>query len=627
MANTAAAATVTPLHRARDSAGISPAPAAVLVSVPLEALAPHPHNPRVSLGDLADLTASIQAQGLFEPLVVLTAAAYTAAAEADGDLERPAAGITHVNVMGHRRAEACRAAGLAEVPVIVRDDLAGAPALAAMVAENMHREDLTPLAEAGAFAELARRGWRQRKIATETGCSQAHVSKRLALLRLPDDARTALAAGTITVADAQELHKLTGGSEDAATEDAISRAVASIAKGWSAEGAVNEAQGKLRRARTEQATRDKLAAEGVRVVTEQQRARGGWPRLHGDIAPHAGTGCLAALIDWSGDPDYVCTNPAGHPGTARSREARAEAERHETDREGRKAAKARDAACQQVAAARMPAAGDLVQQLAAALITGGGGGYSDALRLAYRWLRDSGIVSADQDHYQARAGLLATPGSDPKTLQRYAYAYCLAIDELYTRSRGYGAPTWSARHTAHLARLTEHAAYQPTPWEARQLAVWRACQDARGTLACPACGCTRTKDCGIRYDTDQGKPVFACASFCSQHHGKASQSEHVGETETIDRDALFDAIEEVVSQLDRTRLHLLPDEAAEALEGPASTLADVLASQAGNGPLIDLTTAASAVLTAGHSGGSLPAEVAAALEALAAVLPAAEAGR
>jgi ParB/RepB/Spo0J family partition protein len=83
-------------------------------------------------------------------LVVPSVAAYTAAAEADRDPERPADGIIHVIVMGHRRAAACAEAGLAEVPVVVRDDLAGNGALAAMIAENMHREDLTPLAEAEA---------------------------------------------------------------------------------------------------------------------------------------------------------------------------------------------------------------------------------------------------------------------------------------------------------------------------------------------------------------------------------------------------------------------------------------------------------------------------------------------
>src|ERR1700722_16282249 len=87
--------------------------------LPLAALASHPRNPREGLGDLAEITASIAQHGVYEPLVVVTAAA--------------------------------RAAGLGQVPVVVRDDLAGAPSLAAMIAENMHRAGLEPLAEAGAM--------------------------------------------------------------------------------------------------------------------------------------------------------------------------------------------------------------------------------------------------------------------------------------------------------------------------------------------------------------------------------------------------------------------------------------------------------------------------------------------
>lgn len=71
MAKTSAA-TVTPLRPPTDSAGISPAATGgQLVTAPLGALAPHPHN-RTNLGDLTELTASIKAQGLFEPLNVIT---------------------------------------------------------------------------------------------------------------------------------------------------------------------------------------------------------------------------------------------------------------------------------------------------------------------------------------------------------------------------------------------------------------------------------------------------------------------------------------------------------------------------------------------------------------------------
>jgi ParB-like nuclease domain len=64
--------------RAADSAGITGVPAVL----PLAALAAHPRNPRTGLGDLAEITESIRAHGVFEPLVVLTRGAYEAAAGA-----------------------------------------------------------------------------------------------------------------------------------------------------------------------------------------------------------------------------------------------------------------------------------------------------------------------------------------------------------------------------------------------------------------------------------------------------------------------------------------------------------------------------------------------------------------
>jgi ParB/RepB/Spo0J family partition protein len=509
---------------AGDSAGISPAgdAAAVLVTVKLAELAPHPRNPRQQLGDLSGLTASIKAHGLYEPLVVITAAAFNATAEAAGDPERMAGkGTAYVTLMGHRRAAAAAAAVLAEVPAVVRDDLAPV-ARAVMVAENLHREDLTPLEEAAGMAELAAAGWGQRKIAEHVGCGQSHVSKRLALLRLPEVARDALAAGTLTAADAGELHKLTGnGGRDEVTEAVIIEAVEAIGQGYHPEIAVNQARSRLRAARQAEETRAQLERDGVEVVPEERVARRGWARLYGDAdtGKHRKAGCLAAFISsYSGEASYVCTNPASHPASREGQQARLEEARRETERESRKATKARDAACQQLAAGRLPGRPDLLAECAAVMLSGQGG--HDALSLAYRWLRDSGAVPKEMDPHQARRGL-AGLGGDVATLKRYAFAYCLAVEELHARSRGYGMPAWSARHSAHVQRLTEDAGYQPTAWEARQIAQQQAVQDAAGTLACTECGCTGHHDsygtCQVRWDDGQGQPVHGCGGDCTQH--------------------------------------------------------------------------------------------------------------
>jgi ParB/RepB/Spo0J family partition protein len=533
-----------PEPAASDSAGITPADdtAPALVVVPLAQLAPHPRNPRGQLGDLAGLTASIKAHGLYEPLVIITAAAFNATAEAAGDPERVAGeGTAYVTLMGHRRAAAAAAAGLAEVPAIVRDDLA-ASGRADMIAENLHREGLSPLEEAQGMAELSAAGWSQRRIAEHIGCGQSHVSKRLALLKLPETARDALAAGTITAADAGELHKLAGnGGADEVTDTVITEAVDAIQQGYHPEIAVNQARSRLRAARQAGETRARLERHGIEVVPEERVARRGWARLYGDAGTggHQEAGCLAAFISsYSGEASYVCTNPASHPASKIGQDARLDEARREADREARKATKARDAACQQLAAGQRLTGPDLLQECALLLLAGGGF-YSDTVKLAYRWLRDSGTVPAEMDPAAARRGL-AGLGGDVTILKRYAFAYCLAVEELHARSRGYGMTAWSPRHSAHVAHLVQAAGYQPTEWEARQMAQQQAVQDAAGTLACAECGCTRHGEdygsCQVRWDDAAGQPVHGCSSWDCPQHKACKDGEHAGGGEDQDQD-------------------------------------------------------------------------------------------
>jgi ParB/RepB/Spo0J family partition protein len=496
-------------RRPADSAGIS-------AVVPLTRLAEHPENPRTGHGDLAELAASIRSQGLFEPLVVLTAVAY---AREGGQEGYPGQGATHVIVMGHRRAAAARLAGLDAVPVIERDDLAGAPAIAAMIAENRHREGLDPLAEARAMAALVQRhGWRQRRVAEEIGCSQAHVSKRMSLLQLPQPARDALAGGTVSVETALELHKLTGAG--AVADEVISEAVRDLERGQHAAYAISAAREKVRRAAAAGQTLADLEARGIDVVTEQRRARLGWPVVHGDTSAHASAGCLAATIGWSGSAEYLCTNPAAHPAEI-SPHARREARAHEDEREGRKAAKAREVACTAIIAGPLPPARVLLQRITAALL-GSGGGHAESMRMAARWLAEAGLVPRGLDHYQLRDRM--TADGDHGGLQRYAYAYALAGDEARVRSRW---ASWDGQHIEHFERLAA-AGYEPTPWERARLAEAEACVQAAGTLACQACGCTGGGRCPVRYDRDNEMPVRECAWDCTRHKATRGRQPEAG---------------------------------------------------------------------------------------------------
>lgn len=169
------------------------APGPDVTSLPTDDLTAHPRNVRTDLGDLTELTDSITTSGIIQPLIV-------ARDDAHGWLV----------IAGHRRLAAARNAGLDTVPVVVRDDLTtdDSTTTVAMLIENIHRADLTPLDEAAALRTLADNGLSQREISRRTGISQAQVSKRLSLLKLPDRAKTGLADGTITVDTALKLGQL-----------------------------------------------------------------------------------------------------------------------------------------------------------------------------------------------------------------------------------------------------------------------------------------------------------------------------------------------------------------------------------------------------------------------------------
>jgi ParB/RepB/Spo0J family partition protein len=495
-------------RRPVDSAGIN-------TVVPLTALAAHPENPRTDLGDLTELAASIAAQGLFEPLVVVTAAAY---AREGGQPGYPGPAFTHVIVMGHRRAAAAAVAGKDAVPMIVRDDLAGAAAIAAMIAENRHREDLDPLAEARAMAALIERhGWRQRRVAAEIGCSQAHVSKRMSLLQLPDRARDALADGKVSVETALELHKLTGAGTGVAQE-AIAEAVGELVQGQHPNYALSRARDRVKRAVAAEETRKDLEAAGTEIITEQRRAKMNWPTIYGDTTAHAEGGCLAAMVSSSGDAQYVCTNPASHPEEIPAH-SRHEARAAEDEREGKKAAKLRDIACAAIVGGPMPPARVLLQQITVAVL-GLGGGHADSMRMAARWLAECGAAPKGADHYRLRDQMIAA--DDRGGLRRYAYAYALASDEARVRSRW---NSWGAEHIAHFERLAAAAGYEPTPWEQARLAEAQACIQAAGTLACQACGCTGGDRCPVRYNRDIEAPVRECAWDCTRHKTRSEDGQ------------------------------------------------------------------------------------------------------
>jgi ParB family chromosome partitioning protein len=158
--------------------------------VHISRLRAHPRNIRRDLGDLAELAASIRAQGILQPLVV------------QHHVTEPGA---YEVIAGHRRLAAARLAGLEEIPVTVRQrprNNSAAQALEVMLVENCLRRDLGPVEKAEAMGALRNHGLSATQIARRTGLSGATVGYYLSLLELDDQARGQVRDGRIPVGEA-----------------------------------------------------------------------------------------------------------------------------------------------------------------------------------------------------------------------------------------------------------------------------------------------------------------------------------------------------------------------------------------------------------------------------------------
>jgi ParB family transcriptional regulator, chromosome partitioning protein len=142
--------------------------------IALDRLEPNPQQPRVDLGDLEELVASIKERGVLEPLLV-----------------RPSqVGGRFMIISGERRFRAAREAGLREVPCIELNVDDRAVAEIALI-ENLQRKDLTPYEESeGLLALKERFGYTHEDIAKKIGKSRSSVTESLIIAGLPDEIKS-----------------------------------------------------------------------------------------------------------------------------------------------------------------------------------------------------------------------------------------------------------------------------------------------------------------------------------------------------------------------------------------------------------------------------------------------------
>lgn len=180
------------LGEADDEAAPGPGAPAGVREAPLDLIHANPDQPRrnFSEAEIAELAASIREKGVLQPILVRPSP------KAHGELEI---------VAGERRWRAAQKAGIAAIPVLVRE-LNDLQVLEIAIVENVQREDLNALEEALAYKALIDRfGRTQDAVAGSVGKSRSHVANTLRLLQLPPAVQDHVLAGRISAGHARAI--------------------------------------------------------------------------------------------------------------------------------------------------------------------------------------------------------------------------------------------------------------------------------------------------------------------------------------------------------------------------------------------------------------------------------------
>ncbi len=178
-----------------------------VLQVPIEDIVPNPRQPRSNFDEagLKDLANSIGEHGILQPLMVA----------------QDSKGEGYVLIAGERRLQAAQIAGLATVPVIVRqaDDQ---QSLEWALIENLQRTDLNPLEAAQGYEQLAN-DFRlsHEQVAKRVGKSRTAISNTLRLLKLSPAVRKALLEGEIHEGHARALLGLSSAQAQSAALQTI----------------------------------------------------------------------------------------------------------------------------------------------------------------------------------------------------------------------------------------------------------------------------------------------------------------------------------------------------------------------------------------------------------------------
>ena len=141
--------------------------------------------------ELNSLSQSIKNNGIFQPIVVVS------------DTEKNG---KYKIVAGERRWRAAQLANIHEVPIILRDDLSLDKIVEISLLENLERSDLNPIEEAKGYEDLIiKYNYTQEKVAKIFSKSRPYITNFLRLLTLPDEIKSFIVDGKISVGHARAI--------------------------------------------------------------------------------------------------------------------------------------------------------------------------------------------------------------------------------------------------------------------------------------------------------------------------------------------------------------------------------------------------------------------------------------
>jgi ParB family chromosome partitioning protein len=186
------------------TANLSPASATTPPSLPsipvmeiaVNAIRSNPDQPRKTFRPeaLEELSSSIKAKGILQPIVVRRLAA-----------DERSESFEYEIIAGERRWRATQQAGLSSIPALIKDVKQTDEILLLSLIENIQRDDLNPIEEALAYSQLHQSGLTQEMIAQAVSKSRAAVANAIRLLELPVPVLDAVRQGQLSVGHAKVL--------------------------------------------------------------------------------------------------------------------------------------------------------------------------------------------------------------------------------------------------------------------------------------------------------------------------------------------------------------------------------------------------------------------------------------